>query len=213
MTMAADLGAASRGAAGWWWVRHAPVLNPDGIVTGRFDLPADLSDRAALAAAAALLPSGAVWLSSPLARARDTAVALLALKGEAGRIDCEPAFVEQDLGEWQGRPAAAHWAAMPADHPYWRAPAATAPPGGESFAAVMARVAAGIERRNGRHEGCPIVVVAHAGPVRAAVARHRGLSPEEALALAVPELSVHALRMADGADGHRNDKVLSSDSS
>jgi alpha-ribazole phosphatase len=183
--------------ARWHWVRHAPVLDPDGILYGRLDLPADLSDRARIAAQAALLPRGALWIESPSSRARQTGAALRAALGEVAVPLIEPDFVEQDLGAWQGRPAREVYAAMPADHPFWRAPATSAPPGGESFAALAARVRAAIRRHAGRHGDREIVVVAHAGPIRAAAAMFRGLDDAAALAIPVEPLSVTSLCSCD----------------
>lgn len=196
-------------APGWYWVRHAPVRNPDGLIYGRLDFDADLTDGAALEAAAALLPRGALWVESPLRRARQTGAALRAIVDESAAAVVEPDFAEQHLGDWQGRVAREIYAAYPGDHPFWRRPAATAPPGGESFSAMAARVRAAILRiaaapmlfdgasadRDGVGDGTgrPVIIVAHAGPIRVAMATARGLDDEAALALAVPPLSVTML--------------------
>lgn len=184
----------SRLLARWHWVRHAPVIDPDGVVTGRLDLEADLGDAARIAAQAALLPRGAVWIESPLARARQTGAALRAALGETAAPLVEPDFVEQHLGAWQGRPAREVYGAMSAEHPFWRDPAGSEPPGGESFTALAARVRAAIARRAPGLAGREVVVVAHAGPIRAAVALARGLDDAAALSIAVEPLSVTVLR-------------------
>ena len=62
----------------WWWVRHAPVLNPDGRIYGQSDLEADLSDGPKFAQLSQILPDDAVWVTTSLRRARETARKLAA---------------------------------------------------------------------------------------------------------------------------------------
>ncbi len=57
----------------WWWVRHAPVPNPERRCYGQSDKDCDVSNEALFRHQAALLPKGAVWYSSNLLRARKTA--------------------------------------------------------------------------------------------------------------------------------------------
>ncbi len=68
----------------WWWVRHAPVPNPEGRCYGQFDKDCDVSNEALFKHQAALLPKGAIWYSSNLLRARKTAESLG--KGRRGRL-------------------------------------------------------------------------------------------------------------------------------
>lgn len=48
----------------WWWIRHAPVVEQVGRLYGQTDLACDTSDTAALKALAAILPKGALWVTS-----------------------------------------------------------------------------------------------------------------------------------------------------
>ena len=59
----------------WWWVRHAPSASSPGIIHGQDDVDADLSDQAAIDARRHSLPEDAVWLTSGLNRAVQTAAA------------------------------------------------------------------------------------------------------------------------------------------
>src|SRR5687767_7009089 len=86
----------------WWWVRHAPVPNPEGRCYGQFDKDCDVSDEALFKHQAALLPKGAVWYSSNLLRARKTAEHLGRAGAEFGEVVIDPDFAEQSFGEWQG---------------------------------------------------------------------------------------------------------------
>jgi alpha-ribazole phosphatase len=191
----------------WWWVRHAPVPGAPARLYGQRDEACDIGDTPAFAALAALLPRDAIRIVTPLQRTRTTLAAIDAADEGArggGRVGgdqaspapplVEPDLVEQHFGAWQGLT----WAEMQAADPvayraFWADPTANAPPGGESFAAVMARTAAAIERLTGRFAGREIVAVAHGGPIRAAVGLALGLDPRATMAIAVDNLSVTRL--------------------
>jgi alpha-ribazole phosphatase len=165
----------------WWWVRHAPIAAPPGTIAGQADLPGDLSDSAGLAALARRLPADALWIATPLARTQATALAL-----GASDLRLEPDFSEQHFGDWQGRTHADVWAAdQPTAAAFWADPAHAAPPGGESFAALCHRVAAAVLCHNRTGAGRDIVVIAHAGPIRAAIGQALGILPAQLLSLSV----------------------------
>ncbi len=177
----------------WWWVRHAPVRNQDGRIYGRRDVAADLSDHAAIGALAARLPEGAVWLASPLARARDTAKKLLEMRAGSGKdspaLAIEPDLIEQDFGSWQGQTYVEIAKTLGGEtHPLAFTPAHVTPKGGESFADMIPRVAHAIERLTGDNKGRDIVAVAHAGVIRAALAVTLRLEAETALQFAIDPL-------------------------
>jgi alpha-ribazole phosphatase len=186
----------------WWWVRHAPVKEAAGRVTGQLDLEADCSDHEQIARIAVRLPQHPVWMSSQLRRARQTLDVLHKACGITGAgVEVERDVAEQDFGEWQGK-AYAELEASDADRykKFWIAPGTTRPPGGESFADVMMRVARAVERRSAAHPDADIVVVGHGGSIRAAVAQALGLGPARALALQVDPLSLTRLdRIADAS--------------
>ncbi|MFM8991053.1 MAG: histidine phosphatase family protein, partial [Alphaproteobacteria bacterium] len=120
--------------------------------------------------------------------------------------EVEPAFIEQDFGEWQGRSyreLGAHGQGDPA-HRFWLAPATETPPGGESFADVVRRVGAALGERSTRHAGRDIVVVSHGGAIRAAVAHALAIAPEAALAISVDTLSLTRIDHVHGP-GRGND--------
>jgi alpha-ribazole phosphatase len=190
----------SRTVTRWWWLRHAPVKEAGGRVTGQLDLEADCSDHDAIARVAVRLPQHPVWMSSQLRRARQTLDVLHKACGISGAgVEVERDVAEQDFGDWQGK-TYAELEMSDADRykKFWIAPGTTRPPGGESFADVMMRVARAIERRSASHPDADIVVVGHGGSIRAAVAQALGLGPARALALQVDPLSLTRLdRIAD----------------
>lgn len=160
----------------WTLIRHAAVKAPPGVILGRLDVEADLSDRVAIDLLAACLPIDAVRLTSPLARARMTAVALL--PPGADLIE-EPDLTEQHFGDWQGMThdeVAAHDPHGAAA--FWKAPMRNPPPGGESFADCCARVGAALARLSARWPGRDVVAVVHDGVIRAALRAALDCAPE-----------------------------------
>ena len=180
----------------WWWVRHAPVTANQGCCYGQTDFPCEIGDETAFAALARNLPREAVWVASPLQRTHMTAAALIAAgaDGPSSGLLVEPDFIEQHFGAWQGQRYAEltnrrgdEW------HRFWLAPADETPPGGESFAALTARVHDAVARWNERYPGRDIVSVGHGGTIRAALAQALALSPAAALAFSIDNLSLTRL--------------------
>ena len=175
----------------WWWMRHAPVPGPEDLIKGKLDLPSDTSDSAAFAAQAARLPKGAAVVTSSRLRCRQTFAALVAAGLDVRPPEIEEGFDEQDFGTLAGRT----WSELKREaHPelesLWADPAHTKVPGGESFADLVTRVRPAIARVAARHVGGDIVVVAHGGTIRAALAVALGLTPAQALLCSVGTLSL-----------------------
>ena len=171
----------------FWWLRHGPVEGlPPGTIIGQADEPCSLPP-AAMAWLRARLPDPAVVLSSPLCRAVETARVVAGREPDA----LEPALIEQDFGTWTLRT----WEAVATEADavqFWQAPATTRPPGGEAFADQVARVSALIERLARDHRGGDVVMVCHAGTIRAALVQALGLAatPQAALAFVLDPLSL-----------------------
>lgn len=188
------------GGVSWWWLRHARVIGGANKLYGRIDLPCDTGDTISFDRLAAAVPEDAVWLVTPLSRTRQTFDALASAGAPVTYPEVEPAFIEQDFGDWQGL----GWSEMQAREPkkykeFWQDPVRNAPPGGESFAAVIERVRDGIATWCQRADGRSIVVVAHGGSIRAAVAVALGLTPEAAMAVVIDPLSLTRLdKVPDG---------------
>lgn len=174
----------------FWLIRHAPVAGHGKIVYGRTDYDAELPGPEMIADVASLLPDEAIWVTTPLKRARQTLDALQAARG--GRDPepvVEPDFMEQDFGQWEGRESEEVWASMPKVH--WKKLGELRPPGGETYTEVSARVVAAIDRLTQAHGGKRLVVVAHAGVIRATLAHALSAAPETGLGFAVDPLSVN----------------------
>ncbi|HSK95976.1 MAG TPA: histidine phosphatase family protein [Euzebyales bacterium] len=172
-------------------VRHGQTAaNAAGLFLGRADPPlTDLGRRQAEALAAAL-PRPARVISSPLARARDTAAAF----GVAVEVD--ERWIEMDYGDLDEQPVAS-LAASALQH--WRSDVTYAPEGGESLAAVGGRVREACEGLADAAADTDVVVVSHVSPIKAAIAWALGAGDEIAWRMYVDDAAV--CRIAIGPDG------------
>jgi broad specificity phosphatase PhoE len=143
---------------------------------------------------AARLPRPAHWYCTHLSRTRATAAAIFAAGYPEAPLTAEPDMAEQHLGEWQGIPHEALTDKLRhKPHPFWPHAAEEEPPGGESFAQLRARVAPALERMAAAHPGGDVVVVAHGGSIRAALAHAMDLSGHQALAFSIRNLGLTRL--------------------
>lgn len=110
-------------------------------------------------------------LSSPQPRTRETAAPLAEALGVGAELAEE--LDEIAFGDWTGKA----FSELDGD-PAWTAwntqRGAARPPGGESMAAVQARVA-GLLNRLAAEEGPPVILVSHGDPIRAALLGVLGL--------------------------------------
>jgi broad specificity phosphatase PhoE len=140
------------------------------------------------------LPQPARWFITPLGRTRATAAAIFAAGYPEAALTVEPGMIEQDLGEWQGLPHdvfAERLLHKP--HPFWSIASEERPPGGESFRDVTERVGPVIERLVAEHLGGDMVIVAHGGSIRAAIAHAMDIPPAAALSFSIKNLSLSRL--------------------
>ena len=171
-----------------WLVRHAPVSGPPGLLHD-LQAPADISDVAALSRLRAQLPANRSTITSSARRTQETALAL----GLEPRV--EPAFNEQDFGAWTGRTHDELRRAFGAAYDdFWRAPATGRPPEGETFVEQIARVRGAIDAL----PAGDVVVVAHAGTIRAALAIALDIAAEAALGFVIDTWSLTRLDRLDG---------------
>ncbi|MCF6430206.1 histidine phosphatase family protein [Leisingera sp. MMG026] len=178
-------------------VRHGPTHAK--CMVGWSDLPADLSDTAALKRLSDYLPADALIVSSDLLRAVETANAI---QGSRQRLPHVEALREIHFGAWELRT----WAEVDAEDPdriraYWETPGDVTPPGGESWNQVRNRVNAAIDGLIIANQGRDLIVVGHFGQILTQVQRAEMLTAEEAFAHRVDNLSVSEI--AFGPEGWR----------
>ncbi len=174
----------------WWWVRHAPTHEKSFV--GWRDVPADLSDSERIERLSAYLPGDGILVSSDLQRAVSTADAI-----EKGRMRLAHAaqLREFDFGDWDGLAVAQVAARDPElSRAYWENPGDVAPPNGESWNDVAARVAACVASMNARYPNRDIIAVAHIGVIMTQIQLAGGFSAAEALTHEIDNLSVTRLQ-------------------
>ena len=141
--------------------RHGETpANARRLMVGSTDPPLTDRGRRQAKAIAGSLPAGAVVLSSPLGRARETA-------GAYGEPEVDDRWREVDYGELEGRSSAETWLPL---WEQWQADPESTPPGGESLASVGRRVRGACEDLLERAAAGDVVVFTHVGPIKAAVA-------------------------------------------
>jgi alpha-ribazole phosphatase len=189
----------------FWLIRHALVEeNARTIMYGIMDVALCettlLEQEPMYRSLAQRLPRPARWLVTPLSRTRRTAEAIFAAGYPPAGLHVEPDLIEQGLGDWQGL-SHAEWPAVLTQpkHPFWPLAGDEQPPGGESMAHVIDRVGAAMEHLAETHDGQDVVIVAHGGSIRAAVAHALRIGPDNSLHLVVQNLSLTRLeRVPEG---------------
>lgn len=162
----ADLTTTVTAAEQLWLARHAQPLVAPGLCYGTLDLHADPAATAHSARQLAdALPQALQVRHSPLHRCVQLAHALQALRPDL-HLQPDDRLRELDFGAWEGRA----WNAIArADIDAWTAAFAThRPGGGESLAAMLARVAAALQnaREYAVHSGSDVLWISHAGVAR-----------------------------------------------
>ena len=155
---------------------------------GHTDAPAMVADCPQIAARTATLPIARI-VASDLTRA--SAQATVLAKRCSVPLTLDPAWRELDFGAWDGH--------APDDLPalalaaFWNDPEAQAPPGGERWSDLCARVVGALDRLES-----DTLVVTHAGAMRAALAVLTGLDHRGIWALDLPYRALLSLRIWPG---------------
>jgi alpha-ribazole phosphatase len=171
-------------------VRHAKP-SVTGVCYGQSDVPVAVPHDEAAASVWRQLEGARVegLVTSPFERARGLAEAIARLSGyEAPRVD--PRLSELSFGEWEGRTFAEIEASDGARFAAWMARyTELSAPGGETVKDLDARVRAFVTEQRAHHSG-PVLVVAHAGVVRALRRLRDATTWEEEMRRPVPYLEV-----------------------
>jgi broad specificity phosphatase PhoE len=172
-------------------VRHGPTHAK--AMVGWSDIAADLSDTQAIARLQAFLPDAPV-VSSDLIRAVHTADVL----AKPDRLPHDPALREINFGAWEMKTFAEIDMADPITiRAYWETPGDVAPPDGESWNMVRARVDGAIDDHLSQgHQN--LIVVAHFGVILTQIQRAKGISSYAAFGQKIDNLSVTQLSYQNG---------------
>jgi broad specificity phosphatase PhoE/ribonuclease HI len=148
-------------------LRHGQTeLSGERRYSGRGDVPLTDAGRQQAKAAAARLST---WeftavISSPLDRARQTAAAVGSASGR--QVEVHEGLVETDFGDWERLTFLEAAERDPELHRRWLGDPGVAPPNGESFDTVHARVRQTRDELVQRHAGETLVLVSHVTPIK-----------------------------------------------
>lgn len=154
-------------------IRHGRTrANREGIFRGRMDVPLDDTGEAQAEATGRYLkdrPVAAVY-SSPLVRARETALAVAGPHGLSPQI--EEAFDNLELGPWTGRRRAEVAEEDPGNWKIWlECPEELDLPGAETLDQVAERSSRRLDELVAAHPGQTFAVVAHRAVIKPLLAR------------------------------------------
>jgi broad specificity phosphatase PhoE len=160
-------------------VRHGETdWSRERRFAGWRDVPLSEAGRRQCEAVAQALASTRVTAvsGSPLERARLSAEIIA--KPHHLAVEVEPDFREMGFGQWEGLTRGEVAARFPREWEVWSAaPERFAAPAGEALPAVAERVARGLGRLRGAHEGGSVILVTHAIVARLIVLAALGLEP------------------------------------
>jgi ribonuclease H / adenosylcobalamin/alpha-ribazole phosphatase len=151
-------------------LRHGQTLmSVQKRYAGRSDPPlTDTGVQQAAAAAKRLASAGfGVIVTSPLLRTVQTAQQVAAVTGAA--VVTDDGFRETDFGAWDGLTFTEVRERWPDEVTAWLADPEVAPPGGESFTDVSARVTAALNRVLAAQAGQTVLIVSHVTPIKTLV--------------------------------------------
>lgn len=148
------------------------------------------AEAEATAARIAALPRVDALYSSPLERARETAAPIAKARGL--KVVPHKGLLECDYGEWTG----AELEEL-RKRPEWKVvqqyPSGFAFPGGETMAGMQRRFVDTLRSLAAAHPGGTVVAVAHADPIRAAIADALGSHLDQFQRIVVGTASVSAI--------------------
>lgn len=175
-------------------VRHGPTHAK--TMVGWSDIPADLSDTAAIARLDTYLPRQAAVVSSDLIRAIATADAI-----ENGRVRAphDAGLRELNFGDWELR----SFADIEADDPelsraYWEHPGDVRPPGGESWHDAHTRLKEAVDAQVAAFPDQDLIIVAHFGAILTQIQRAGRLDNTQAFSHRIDNLSVSQIQISQG---------------
>jgi probable phosphoglycerate mutase len=172
-------------------VRHGQTPTTGRVLPGRAPglhlAEAGRTQAEAAAKRIAQIKRVAAVYSSPLERARETAMPIARAQGLAVRI--ERGLLELDIGRWTGERLD-----RVSKRPEWstvqRYPSGFRFPDGESFVEMQTRITAALARMVERHRGGVVIAVSHADPIKAALAHALGMHLDHFQRLAIAPGSI-----------------------
>ncbi len=177
----------------WWWVRHAPSMGDQGIIHGQDNVNANLSDTGAIRRLGKRLPKDGLWFSSNLRRTIETAKEISG-GGGLHRLKYRnlPSRILANGMAKNGK----SYQKKEMDN-FWTNYSDQKAPEGESFRELVNRATAKIKCMTAENIGRDLIVVAHAGTIRAALTLALNLPLNSALYMSVSNLSLTKIEAFD----------------
>ncbi len=179
-----------------WIVRHGRTeANASGLLLGHAD--PDLDDLGRLQAdqIAAFLPRPHRVVSSPLARARQTASVFDV------EVEIDDRFIEVDYGDFDLAPLSS----VPAEvWQQWLSDVEYRPPNGESMAEMFERVRGGLDDLASSALDADLVIVSHVSPVKASLCWALGVGPMALSRSKVGQASITRIEITDRGPSLQN---------
>ena len=180
-------------------IRHAPVKQ----ITGFFSQhnPDAIIKNNKIKKLATCLPDNCDWYVSPLKRAIQTAEALSRYK-QYSKMIIENNLVEQSFGDWSGKKISEIWKLINKNkdkHNFSFISPEFSPPNGESFLKQSKRVEIWLKKIKLK-AGQNILIITHAGTIRAILSHALKIKPDFAIGLEVTFQSYSVLEMLSKKD-------------
>ncbi len=167
-----------------FFIRHSPVKSTTGFFPEHN--PEAIIKKIKIQKLAAVIPKNCVWYVSPLKRAIQTADALSKYVSYSKIIE-EKKLVEQNFGDWSGKKISEIWKILKkkkTKHNFSFIAPEISPPNGESFFEQCKRVSSWLESLN-LMKGENVVVVTHAGTIRAVLSHVLKINPQNAIGVEI----------------------------
>ena len=171
-----------------FFIRHAPIKKVKGYFP-KYNSCAIINKRR-FKSLAKYLPPKSIWYVSPLRRAVQTAK-ILSEYVSYSEINQEEKLVEQNYGDWAGQKIFKVWSEIKnkKKHNFSFISPDVSPPNGESFLKQCDRVSHWLTNLN-IPDGNNVIVITHAGTIRAALVHILEINPQKAVAIEINHLSV-----------------------
>ena len=191
-------------------IRHAPVKTKINCFPDHD--PNALISKTKIKNLANHLPQDCIWYVSPLKRTLQTAKALSKFVSMKEMV-LEKKLLEQNYGDWAGKDISYVWKTLKnnkTQHNYSFICPEVFPPNGESFLAQYERVSQWLEQLD-PIEMQSVVIIAHSGTIRAALAYTLGIEADKAIGIEISHLSltiIEVLAKGDNKDRGGRFRVL-----
>ncbi len=171
------------------FIRHAPIAKVQGFIPEND--PSAIIDDKSFKHLSKFVPKDSLWYISPLRRTFETAQALSRYV-KPGKMIIDNELIEQNFGDWTGKKVSKVWEEIKLEkskHNFSFICPEVSPPNGDSFLDQCKRISSWIEKLE-LFKLQSVVVITHAGTIRAALSHILGIDPDKAIGIEILHLSM-----------------------